>query len=79
MRFPDCFFVTFCAGTVAGNAGTSTPISMGNGISVGAKIFFQDIENIVPDSQCFYRDSCSGLYPASQLGDLFQPAYDAGV
>jgi hypothetical protein len=72
---------THVSGTIAGNAGGTAPISLGNGISSGAKLFFQDIENILPDDQCFLADieSCSGLYPGSNLANLFQPAYDAGV
>ncbi len=72
---------THVAGTIAGNAGGALPVSLGNGISSGAKLFFQDIENILPDDQCFLADieRCSGLYPGSNLANLFQPAYDAGV
>ena len=70
---------THVAGTITGNAGASLPISLGNGISSGAKIFFQDIENKQPDSKCFYAGFCDGLYPGTQLSSLFQPAYDAGV
>jgi len=70
---------THVAGTIAGNAGATLPISLGNGISSGAKLFFQDIENKQPDSKCFYAGFCDGLYPGTQLSSLFQPAYDAGV
>jgi hypothetical protein len=70
---------THVAGTIAGNAGNTLPISLGNGISSGAKLFFQDIENYQPDDKCYYAGYCGGLYPASQLSNLFQPAYDAGV
>jgi hypothetical protein len=70
---------THVAGTIAGNAGGALPVSLGNGISSGAKLFFQDIENVLPDDQCFLAGSCSGLYPGSNLANLFQPAYDAGV
>jgi hypothetical protein len=58
---------THVAGTVCGNAGPNAAASVGNGIAVGAKVFFQDIhsENI--------------LSPPSNLANLFQPAYDAGV
>ena len=70
---------THVSGTIAGNAGGTAPISLGNGISSGAKLFFQDIENILPDSKCFLPGSCDGLYPGSNLANLFQPAYDAGV
>lgn len=67
------------AGTIAGNAGTSQPISLGNGIAAGAKLYFQDIENQQPDATCYYTKSCDGLYPGSNLANLFDPAYSAGV
>jgi hypothetical protein len=70
---------THVAGTIAGNAGNSFPISLGNGIASGAKLFFQDIENRLPDSQCWDKGSCGGLYPGTDLSSLFQPAYDADV
>jgi hypothetical protein len=70
---------THVAGTIAGNAGGTAPISLGNGIAVGSKLFFQDIENRQPDSKCFYSGYCDGLYPGTVLSSLFQPAYDAGV
>jgi subtilisin family serine protease len=70
---------THVSGTIAGNAGGTAPISLGNGISSGAKLFFQDIENILPNDKCYLPGSCDGLYPGSNLANLFQPAYDAGV
>jgi subtilisin family serine protease len=70
---------THVAGTIAGNAGASAPVSLGNGIAAGAKLFFQDIENLQPDTTCFYTNSCDGLYPGSNLANLFDPAYAAGV
>ena len=58
---------THVAGTVCGNAATNAAAEAGNGIAVGAKVFFTDIhnENI--------------LSPPSNLANLFQPAYNAGV
>jgi hypothetical protein len=70
---------TQVSGTIAGDAGSGFPISMGNGISSGAKLFFQDIENKQPNSKCFDQGRCDGLFPGSDLASLFQPAYDAGV
>jgi hypothetical protein len=70
---------THVAGTIAGNAGASAPISMGNGIAAGSKLYFQDIENPQPDTTCYYTKSCDGLYPGSNLANLFDPAYTAGV
>ena len=72
---------THVAGTIAGNAGASLPVSMGNGIATGARLFFQDIENRQPSSSCWssVAGACNGLYPGTQLSNLFQPAYDAGV
>jgi hypothetical protein len=72
---------THVAGTIAGNAGASAPISLGNGIAAGAKLFFQDIENLQPDTTCFdpVTQGCSGMNPGSNLANLFDPAYTAGV
>ena len=70
---------THVAGTIAGNAGDTLPISLGNGIAVGSKIFFQDIQNKQPDSKCYWSGMCDGLYPGTVLSSLFQPAYTAGV
>jgi hypothetical protein len=58
---------THVAGTVCGNAGTNAAAEAGNGIAVGAKVFFTDIHNE------------NVLSPPSNLANLFQPAYNAGV
>jgi hypothetical protein len=70
---------THVAGTIAGNAGASAPASLGNGIAAGAKLYFQDIENLQPDATCYYTKSCDGFNTASNLAILFDPAYAAGV
>jgi hypothetical protein len=71
---------THVSGTVAGSV-ASSPVSLGNGISAGAKLYFQDIENRQPSDKCFRSGTgaCDGLYPGTQLSSLFQPAYNAGV
>ena len=73
---------THTSGTIAGNAVDGT-VSNGNGIAAGAKLFFQDIENRQPDAKCYYVKNgvnyCGGLNVPSDLGNLFQPAYDAGA
>ena len=74
---------THVSGTIAGNAGDGTAVSNGNGIAAGAKLFFQDIENRQPNDKCYYVKNgvnyCGGLNVPSDLGNLFQPAYDAGA
>jgi hypothetical protein len=77
---------THVSGTIAGNAGAayaSSPVSNGNGIAAGAKLFFQDIENVQPDDKCFYVNNgvnyCGGLGTPSNLANLFEPAYAAGA
>jgi len=74
---------THVSGTIAGNVGSSSPVSNGNGIAAGAKLFFQDIENIQPDASCYYVSGgvnyCEGLSVPSNLANLFQPAYTAGA
>ena len=72
------FHGTHVAGTVAG-AGPAD-VAYGNGIARGAKIFFQDIENILTDDQCFAPDGCrTRNYPPTDWFNLFKPAYDAGA
>lgn len=68
---------THVAGTVAG-AGPHN-VTYGNGIASGAKIFFQDFENIVDVSKCFSRNGCERNSIPTDLLDLFKPAYEAGA
>ena len=74
---------THTSGTIAGNAGDATTVSNGNGIAVGATLFFQDIENRQPDATCYLVSGgvnyCQSLNVPTNLANLFQPAYDAGV
>ena len=74
---------THVSGTIAGDAGNSSIGIIANGIAQGAQLFFQDIENHLPDSTCYFVNGgvnhCRGLGVATQLANLFQPAYDAGV
>ena len=74
---------THVSGTVAGlsSRGASHASSRFNGIAAGSKIFFQDIMNEVPDAQCPRgAGGCTGgLYPPSNLQNLFAPAYTAGA
>ena len=73
---------THVSGTIAGSSSASD-VSAGNGISAGAKLYFQDILNALNVSSCYRSDSgkslCAGLGTPSQLGNLFDPAYTAGV
>ncbi len=73
---------THVSGTIAGSSSASD-VSAGNGISQGAKLYFQDILNALNVSSCYRSDSgknyCAGLGTPSQLGNLFDPAYSAGV
>ncbi len=73
---------THVAGTVAGS-GPDT-VAYGNGIASGAKIFFQDIQNVVNLSVCYSPDQsrCSdkkSFRPPTDLLHLFGPAYNAGA
>lgn len=68
---------THVAGTIAGSGPGS--VSYANGIAAGAKIFFQDIENKLPNNQCFHEGACGGLYPSSDMINLFTPALQAGA
>jgi hypothetical protein len=74
---------THVAGTVAGSSsrGSTHASSRFNGIATGSKIFFQDIMNEKPDSQCPRGPGgcVGGLYPPSNLQNLFSPAYAAGA
>lgn len=74
---------THVAGTVAGasSRGASHASSRFDGIAAGSKIFFQDIMNEVPDARCPRgAGGCvGGLYPPSNLQNLFAPAYAAGA
>jgi len=75
---------THVSGTIAGNAGNSSIGMIANGIAEGAQLFFQDVENYLNDSACYYVSKegvnyCRGLSVPTQLANLFQPAYDAGV
>lgn len=74
---------THVAGTVAGSSsrGASHASSRFNGIATGSKIFFQDIMNEVPDTLCPRGPGgcVGGLYPPSNLANLFTPAYAAGA
>lgn len=68
---------THVAGTVAGSG--PPQVSYANGIAAGAKIFFQDIENKVSADKCTWSFGCDGLYPPSDLFNLFTPALQAGA
>jgi subtilisin family serine protease len=70
---------THVAGTVAG-AGPD-PVAYGNGIASGAKIFFQDFNNIVDVSKCYSSNdnACARNSIPTDLLDLFKPAYEAGA
>jgi hypothetical protein len=74
---------THVSGTIAGNVGSASPVSNGNGIAAGAKLFFQDIENRQSDATCYLVSGgvnyCGGLNVPSNLANLFQPAYTAGA
>jgi hypothetical protein len=67
---------THVCGTVAGQGPAS--VEYANGIANGSKIYFQDIENILNNSQCFKPDSCSFAAP-TDLINLFAPALSAGA
>lgn len=69
---------THVVGTIAG-AGPGN-VTYGNGISSGAKIFFQDFEKLLNDSQCYAPGMCSrGISRPTDLFNLFSPAYQAGA
>jgi subtilisin family serine protease len=69
---------THVVGTIAG-AGPGN-VTYGNGISNGAKIFFQDFEKLLNDSQCYAPGMCSrGISRPTDLFNLFSPAYQAGA
>ena len=71
---------THVVGTIAGVG--PRQVAYGDGIAAGAKIFFQDIENIVPNASCFRQDLpvCSGSLSApTDLYNLFAPAFAAGA
>jgi subtilisin family serine protease len=67
---------THVCGTVAGQGHAS--VEYANGIANGSKIYFQDIENILDNSQCFKPDSC-GFGGITDLWNLFTPAREAGA
>jgi subtilisin family serine protease len=71
---------THVVGTIAGVG--PRQVAYGDGIAAGAKIFFQDIENILPTASCFRHDlpACSGALSApTDLYNLFAPAFTAGA
>jgi subtilisin family serine protease len=69
---------THVAGTVAGSGPDA--VAYGNGIATGAKIFFQDMENILDDRQCYAPGKCpSSIAFPTDLQNLFQPAFKAGA
>jgi subtilisin family serine protease len=71
---------THVACTVAGI--DPAGLTYGKGIASGARIFFQDIENILSESQCYNNapDSCGKKNsPPTDLFNLFKPAYDVGA
>ncbi len=59
---------THVAGTVAGDARTNAAASAGNGVAVGAKVYFQDM-----------MPAPGVLSAPTNLRNLFAPAYAAGV
>ena len=69
---------THVVGTIAGSSSVSG-VSAGNGIAAKAKIFFQDVENMLPDTACFRAGGCGGLAIPSSISNLFDPTYIAGA
>jgi subtilisin family serine protease len=67
---------THVSGTVAGQGPTA--VVYANGIANGSKIYFQDLENILDNTQCFKPDSC-GFSLVTDLINLFAPALQAGA
>jgi serine protease AprX len=69
---------THVSGTVAGTGPDA--VAYANGIASGAKIFLQDTENFLDNTQCYEPDACQGnLGISTDLHDLFQPAFNAGA
>jgi subtilisin family serine protease len=70
---------THVVGTVAGSG--PPEVQYGNGIAMGAKIFFQDIENIQSNDTCFTTGAggCMSLSAPSDMFNLFTPAFQAGA
>ncbi len=69
---------THVCGTIAGSSSVSA-VSAGNGIAAKAQLFFQDVENYLPDTTCFRAGGCGGLAIPSQISNLFDPTYIAGA
>jgi subtilisin family serine protease len=74
---------THVAGTVAGSGPNN--VAYGNGIAAGAKIFFQDFQNVVDVSKCYVPpqqsipNRCALNFVPTDLLELFMPAYEAGA
>jgi subtilisin family serine protease len=68
---------THVAGTVAGVGPNN--VAYGNGIAGGSKIFFQDMENLQNNTQCYAPDMCLALARPTDMLNLLQPAYNAGA
>jgi subtilisin family serine protease len=71
---------THVVGTLAGSGPAA--LQYGNGIAAGARIFFQDVENVQSNETCYLREDevrCSTITVPTDLLNLFAPAFDAGA